>query len=217
MSVLAHVVSRSLPPEPTATQALAYILRESEALAAFVDALAFTGVSFKPVRVEAEAALGDGRPDLKIHDGRGRHRVLVENMFWAGLTTPSRQRTWKEMLGDGASSSAPVFVVPTARMRSIWGELVRRCREAHLEVGDQVEGSATAAARLDDDRVIAVTTWEHVLTALELVGSVRSDIRQLRALTDRMDAEAFLPIRPDELTDVGVARRLINYTDLGKV
>ena len=40
------------------------------------------------------------------------------------------------------------------------------------------------------------------------------DVHQLRELTDRMDSEAFLPLRADEITNQGLAQRLINYSDL---
>ena len=214
MSVLAHLVSRSLPPEPAATQALAYILREPEALSAFVAGLAFTGVSFEPTRVEAEKTHGTGKPDLSIYDDRGAHRVFVENKFWAGLTEAQPMAYLNELPQDETAPSALVFVVPTTRIPSVWGELIRRCAESALEIGGEVGGSATVSAKLPGNRVIAVTSWKRVLDGLEVVTSVEPDVRQLRGLTETMDAEAFLPIRPDELTNVELARRLINYADL---
>lgn len=45
MSVLAHVVSHSLAPEPAATQALGYILGDAAALRAFVKQLPRLGES----------------------------------------------------------------------------------------------------------------------------------------------------------------------------
>ena len=214
MSVLAHVVSSSsLAPEPAATQALAYILWEPEALSAFVAGLAFTGVSFEPSRVEAETALGACRPDVSIYDGHGVNRVLVENKFWAGLTDAQPKEYLKELPRD-ENASLLVFIVPTARVPSIWGELVRRCGELEVGLSGEVRGDATVSAKLSGNRVIAVTCWERVLDGLEVVRSVQSDVTQLRALTRTMDAEVFLPIRPEELTDVDLARRLINYVDL---
>jgi len=44
--------------------------------------------------------------------------------------------------------------------------------------------------------------------------TIRHDILQLQGLTSRMDAEAFLPIRGDEITDQETARRLVNYSGL---
>ena len=214
MSVFAHVVSRGQSPEPAATQALAYILGKQEALVAFVQVLAFTGVSFEPRRAEAEVAAGDGRPDLSVYDGDGVRRMLVENKFWAGLTDAQPTEYLGELSQDETVSSALVFIVPTVRIPSVWGELVRRCAESRLRLVEEVAGNATVWGKLAGGRVVAVVSWERILDGLEAVRTVRSDVRQLRALTDAMDAEAFLPIRPEELTTVDLARRLVNFADL---
>lgn len=214
MSVLAHLVSRSLAPEPAATQALAYILAKRKALRAFVDCLTFTGVSFEPSRVEAERARGAGRPDLSIYDARGAHRLLVENKFWAGLTEAQPVAYLNELPQDEDAPSALVFIVPTARIPSIWNELTSRCAEAELAVGQSVKADATVRATLPGNRAVAVIGWKGVLERLEAVRSVKADVRQLRGLAVTMDSEAFLPIRVDELTNVDVPRRLIDYAGL---
>lgn len=214
MSVLAHVVSRGLSPEPAATQALAHILGEREALEAFVQGLAFTGVSFAPRRAEAEAAAGDGRPDISIYDAAGVRRMVVENKFWAGLTDAQPTGYLEELSRDEAVPSALVFIVPTVRIPSIWRELVRRCDESNVGLVEGVAGHATVWGSLPGSQAIAVLGWERVLDGLEAVKAARSDVGQLRALTDAMDAQAFLPIRAEELTSVDMARRLINYADL---
>ena len=87
-------------------------------------------------------------------------------------------------------------------------------RRVDAGVCEETQRRATVSAKLPGNRAIAVTSWERVLDGLEVVKSVRSDVRQLRGLTSTMDAEAFLPIRPEELTNVELARRLINYADL---
>ena len=62
---------------------------------------------------------------------------------------------------------------------------------------------------------LAATSWGRVLDALANVDEeTREEVRQLRGLTERMDVEAFLPILPEEPTNVDLARRLINYADL---
>ena len=107
-----------------------------------------------------------------------------------------------------------MFIVPEDRVPSIWVELKRRCTEAELCTSEEENDSAMPSARLSGNRVIAVTHWRRVLDRLAEIDSVRPDVRQLRALSDRMDVDAFLPVRADELTDVEVPRRLINYADL---
>lgn len=213
MGLFAHIVSRNLPPEPVATQALEYILKDTLARNAFVGLFAPVGVSFKPRSVESEKVHADGKPDLTIYDSTGEHRLFVENKFWAGLT-PAQPATYLAQLPRDEAVSGLVFIVPEDRVRSIWVELKRRCAEAELPVVEEDSEGAMPNARLTGDRVMAVTGWRRVLDGLESIESVRSDVRQLRALTDQMDADAFLPVRVDELTNVAMPRRLINYADL---
>ena len=62
-----------------------------------------------------------------------------------------------------------------------------------------------------------VTDWENVLDVLEGAADgpeVRSDLFQFRRLIETFDAEAFLPLRSDEVTNVDVAKRVIAYVGL---
>lgn len=213
MSVLAHVVSLNLPPEPAATQALEYVLRDADALRTFVGMLKPIDVSFEARGVESEEVHGDGRPDLVVYDVAGRHRVFVENKFWAGLT-PAQPVMYLDHLPQDDELSALVFLVPEDRVDSVWAELKRRCAEAELSVSEERRAGALFCGKFSGNRVMAVADWRHVLDGLAAVESVRSDVHQLRALTERMDVEAFLPVQAQELTDANVPRRMINYADL---
>ena len=213
MSVFAHIVfRRSLAPEPAATQALEYILQDPIARNEFVAMFKPTGVSFESKSVESEKAYGDGQPDLTIYDSTGKHRLFVENKFWAGLT-PAQPVTYLDQLPRDDEISGLVFIVPEDRVRSIWVELRRRSNDADLHVVEDNVG-AMPSARLSDNRVMTVTHWQRVLDRLAEIDSVREDVRQLWALTKRMDVDAFLPVGTDELTNIEVPRRLINYSDL---
>ena len=213
MSVFAHVASRNLAPEPAATQALEYVLKNPKALRTFMGMLAPLGVSFVPGSVESERAFGDGQPDLTIYDSAGQHRLFVENKFWAGLTD-AQPVTYLSHLPQDDDLSGLLFLVPEKRVRSVWAELQRRCTQAEMGITEEKHVGELLAGKLSGNRVLAVTDWGSVLDGLAVVDSVRSDVQQLRALTERMDAEAFLPIHADELTNVDLARRMINYTDL---
>ena len=211
MSVLAHVVSRSLAPEPAATQALGYVLTNIDALRAFVRLLPWFGERFDPRRAATEVTLDDGRPDLAIYGSSDSPRILVENKLWAGLTEV-QPTAYLDALPQDEQCAALVFVVPAVRIRGIWAELKGRLGESGIRE-DPPTGSMVSA-RLAANRLIVVTSWQNVLDGLAAVADVRADVEQLRALTDRMDDEAFLPIRPEELTDIWTVRRLINYADL---
>ncbi|MCY4674462.1 MAG: hypothetical protein OXD43_11980 [Bacteroidetes bacterium] len=218
MSLLGHLVPRitSIGAEPVATQALAYILSASAEVAiAFVEFVSKTGVApFTPGAITAEEQHGDDFPDLTIRDTAGKVRILIENKFWAGLTD-SQPVSYLEALPHD-TSSAVVFVVPKRRVYSLWGELEEKCQDSTVELGRKETESDITWARTGN-RTLAITSWDQVLERLEHVAtqdSIGQDINQLRGLTERMNTDEFLPLREDEVTDVRVARRLINYSQL---
>ncbi|MDE2756773.1 MAG: hypothetical protein OXI92_09530 [Acidobacteriota bacterium] len=221
MSLLGYLIPRiaSTGVEPAATLALDYLLNASKDVAqAFVDVVGRTGIAtFTPGRIVAEEQHGDHFPDLTIRDADGVVRILVENKFWAGLTD-AQPVAYLEALPD-ETPSVLVFIVPHQRMYGLWGELSDRCGRNAIELGSQSSTDAITWARAGH-RILAITSWKHVLGTLEQAAAdgghagLRHDIVQLRGLTDQMNAGEFLPLREDEVTDVKVARRLINYSDL---
>ena len=221
MSVLASVVlGGSLQAEPAATKALAYILNSSTDIAqAFVALLRRAGISikFEPGYIRAELGHEDGVPDLTIHDTDGSVRILVENKFWAGLTDEQPVGYLRAL--PKAPPSALVFVVPEQRMSTVWNELEVRCKQARFKLVDASIKHRVTWARAGS-KTMLITSWKHVLqTLLDAARSgghdaVRDDILQLEGLTNRMDIDAFLPLRADEITNQETAHRLINYSDL---
>lgn len=112
-----------------------------------------------------------------------------------------------------------VFIVPHQRMYGLRDELKERCRQSEVDLGPESKEDAIYWASAGR-RTLAITSWKQVLGTLEHAADakghadLRADIVQLRGLTDRMDADKFLPLREGEVTDVNVARRMINYTGL---
>ena len=225
MSLLGHLVPRitSIGAEPVATQALAYILSESAEVAeAFVKFVSETGIEFfTPGSITAEEQQGDGTPDLTIKDAEGGIvRILVENKFWAGLTE-SQPVSYLEVLPT-SPSSAVVFIVPKPRIRSLWDELESKCEDSSVKLGDKKldkdGGSINLIWAHTGNRTLAITSWEEVLKRLEYAttdDSVKQDIRQLRGLTEQMkNTDEFLPLHEGEVTNIRVARRLVNYSQL---
>ena len=219
MSVLAHVVlNGSMPGEPAATQALAHILNSSSDIArAFVAVFRPANANFEPGHIKAELGHADSRPDLTVHDGHGRVRAFVENKFWAGLTDAQPVSYLADLPDDPPASL--LFIVPRPRVATVWKELSLRCSEAGLEWEDAPGETNVTCARVGR-KAMLITSWAHVLeTLLDAAragehDTIRHDILQLQGLTSRMDAEAFLPIRGDEITDQETARRLVNYSGL---
>ena len=221
MSLLGYLVPRiaSNGEEPAATQALAYLLKKSPVIAtAFVDVVGRTGIAaFTLGRITAEEQHGDNFPDLTIRDGDNVVRILVENKFWAGLTD-AQPVSYLNALPDEISS-ALVFIVPHKRLHSLWGELRYRCERNAVELGGE-SSTASITWASAGNRTLAITSWRHVLGKLEQAAvdgghsALQQDVVQLRGLIDHMDAGEFLPLGEDEVTDVSVARRLINYSEL---
>ena len=221
MSLLGYLVPRiaSNGEEPAATQALAYLLNASTDIAnAFVDVVGRTGIAaFTPGRIAAEEKHGNDFPDVTIRDTDGVVRILVENKFWAGLTD-AQPLAYLEAL-PGETSCALVFIVPHQRKYGLWGELREKCRRNGVELESESTADNITWARTGH-RTLAITSWKHVLGTLEQAAgaeghsALQQDIVQLRGLTDQMNAGEFLPLREDEVTDVNVARRLTNYSEL---
>ena len=221
MNLLGYLVPRiaASGAEPAATKALAYLLNSSSDLAqGFVDAVGRTGIApFTPDRILAEEQHGKCIPDLTIRDTNEVVRILVENKFWAGLME-GQPVAYLEKLSAEVSSLL-VFVVPQQRMTSLWDELKERCRQREFDLGSEFTADTVYWASAGR-RTLAITSWKHVLGTLEHAADakghadLRADIVQLRGLTDRMDVDEFLPLREGEVTDVDVARRMINYTGL---
>ena len=218
-SLLAHLIPRVTAPEPAATQALAYILNSAPDISkAFMSVVWQTGLApFEAGRIAAEERHGSGIPDLTIRDASGVVRVLVENKFWAGLTESQPVGYLDQLPSDAAA--ALLFIVPDTRRHSVWGEMKERCARDNVNLTAESAADHAAWSRAGN-RTLAITSWKHVLAALQQAASVGShsaieqDIIQLRGLTDQMNTSEFLPLREDEVTSVATAHRLINYTDL---
>ena len=219
MRVLAHIVlGGSIQSEPAATQALAFILNSSADIArAFLRMLGEPGVGFEHGLITPEEEHGNSRPDLTIRDSDGCKRIFVENKFWAGLTDAQPVAYLRDLPED--PTAALVFVVPEQRVTTVWDELKNRCHRAELEWADGPSGGSVLGARVGSWTML-ITNWKFLLDGLRDAAhsggheTIRQDIIQLQSLTNRMDSEAFLPLRVDELTSQETARRLVNYSDL---
>jgi hypothetical protein len=218
-SLLAHVVSRFAPRqwENVATESLRYLLARPGAATAVVSLVAPLGFDPGPVtwRGQAGSVEDSSIPDLVGDDGQRRHVLIVEGKFWAELTAnqPSgylhRQAS---QFPDDPGAHLLLFLVPERREQLIAAELEARLGAPRARIGPyQVIDR--------DGRRVLVVTWAqmlaHVKTALEAAGDRDGldDLAQLRGLCDRADAEAMLPISPEEIgSDRG--HRVYEFCDL---
>ena len=202
-TLLAHLAYKlSSQPETVATEALGHILHGSEAAReALQGFLESAGADVGRINTVGTEVTGEAleRPDLACMDEDGRERVLIEVKFQAGLTG-NQPVTYLSRLPDDRTSVL-LFIAPSWRLETLWPEL--KARAAEFAVGG--EGTSTERRRLSlrDSRHLVLTSWPIFLDHLEdKAGDERSlsDIRQLRGLADQQDAEAFLPLRADQLS-----------------
>jgi len=75
-------------------------------------------------------------------------------------------------------------------------------------------------AEIGNGHYIAATSWgvllDYLSASIPLAGEIdcRGDIVQLQGLCRTMDEETFLPLRGDEVTNLDMAQRYINFSDL---
>ena len=191
MTLLGHLIPRLTRPEPAATQALGYILTHAgdDVADAFLTLLSGVEIEFRRGHVEIERGQESrdekGRPDLTIYDVERNPRVFVENKFWAPLT--EEQPVGYLGLLPRDLPTALLFIVPDARIASVWSVLAERCLTAGISLPQKPNGTAVQWARIDS-RALLITSWETALAVLReaAVASADNDalgdIRQLQGL-----------------------------------
>lgn len=222
-TLFAHLATRFAPsPENIAIEALGFILSRSPAARAAFRAL--IGVGGVPMPAElsfaTQAASDDlARPDIEGHGPDFRRHVVVECKFHAGLTS-NQPLTYAARLSQD-EPGALVFVVPAGRMTSLWSELTKRLNAGGYPVGSRKERHAELwHAPFGAHHSFVLTSWRAVLTAIlrEMENARETerldDVRQLVGLCERMDTEAFIPLRSEELTASDTPLR---YMQLGQI
>jgi len=217
-SVLAFLATRfATSPENLATEALNFILASSPAASrAMLDLCRQLGCEEAvDLAFSTQATNDDGsRPDLVGRTVAGHTPVMVEAKFWAGLTDRQPAAYLRELQEGGLL----LFIAPAARTDTLWLELLRRA-------GLESEPSPAASSLLEDVRTarvgsktLALVSWRGLLASLlgaseHAREAATADIQQLGSLCEKMDTDAFLPLRAEELTsDLG--RRVRQFCDL---
>ncbi len=206
-TLFAHIAPRlTNRVEDVAVDALGYILSQSGAARrALADTLKTGGIlvdSIERVQTQAVGEKGE-RPDLVGFGQDNREHVMIEAKFWAGLTA-SQPNDYLERLPLNRPA-ALLFVAPAARLETLWPELCRRA-ECKFKLGGSTEaGDLRSTIVAGGKRHLLLTSWATLLDRMatratnESEVATQTDIRQLRGLTDRMDADAFLPWRSEDL------------------
>jgi hypothetical protein len=217
-SILSHLAMRfSAHPENIATEALAYILHISSparvALSAILSGFCTDTGSTELLYASQIASEDRSRPDLIGRDRDGVVRLILEAKFWAGLTEAQPTQYLQSLPAPGVL----LFIAPEARLDLLWPELRTRLRENGLEMVE--DGTELVRMIQVQGRTLALMSWRvllnNLLAATENSGELSSaaDVRQLIALCERMDTEAFLPLTSEELTAIN-GRRTVQFGEL---
>ena len=223
-TLFAHIAPRLTDRiEDVAVDALGHILSQSEsarnALAEMLRAGGIEVGSIDSVQTQVIGEEGE-RPDLVGFDDDGTERVLIEAKFWAGLTQnqPNHYLERLERKSHGRPA-ALLFVAPAARLETLWPELCRRAEIEYGAIAGDSESGALRSAVADGKRRLLLTSWAALLDLMATQANnatdttAEADIRQLRGLTARMDADAFLPWRSEDLGPE-FARRMLGVAQL---
>jgi hypothetical protein len=220
-SLVGYLVTRfAAHPENLATEALYYILRKSRTarfafathLSEFLPDLP-TDLVFRTQAADDDTAI----PDLVGIDETGRLLVIAEAKFWAGLTDNQPLTYLKRLVPD--HPGLLVFIAPEARFQTLWPELLRRCSPAHTVLHQSALEKERFCSQLSQHHALAMTSWRALVGALDArlaaagEENSRADLHQLAGLCDRMDSDAFLPIRSDEFSPL-IGRRVVQYCAL---
>ena len=195
--------------EDVAVEALGYILSNSEAArTALADAVKDGGVEVGSIdRVETWETGDEGAiPDLVCFDGDDSQHVLIEAKFWAGLTKNQPNQYIKQLRENRQNRPAVLlFVAPKARLELLWPELCDRASKKFKVCTISESGLVRSASIESDLHHLQLISWADLLDRIGKAACgvddyvATADIRQLRGLTDRMDGDAYLPLRPGDL------------------
>lgn len=211
----------SKSPENLATEALSFILNRSHiAQESLIRYLSQTAVQLpNKLRFRTQSGGEDGSiPDLIGVDNQGQLTIVLEAKFWAGLTENQPVAYIRRLQKE--SGNLLIVIAPSRRFPTIWPELLRRCHEAKLNPQATTKVSRDFyVASIDETCSMSLVSWHavihHIQESVKAENDLEtlSDLVQLQGLCERMDEEAFLPIRSEELTsDLGT--RIIQYCEI---
>lgn len=222
-TMFAHIVSRlTNRTEDVAVEALGFILSRSDAARrALRDLVELEGMDVGEL-TDAGTQVGDetlARPDLAVYDREREERVLIEAKFWAGLTE-NQPNSYLARLPLDERPAVLLFVAPEARLETLWPELCRLIEHPfNWQPVDTPHDADIKCALVDEGtRFLMLASWRALLDrmlsfAMSSGDSVEADIRQLHALCEQQDMDAFLPLKPHELA-LEIPRRMLQFNQL---
>ncbi|WP_423917335.1 hypothetical protein [Candidatus Poriferisodalis sp.] len=213
--LLAHLVPKlTRVVEDAATDALAFILNESEAcLDALIEFVNDSTHALAPVQNAATqvAPSETARLDLVAYDSDGRMRLIIESKFWAPLLDGQASGYVKYLSSEGPTML--LFVAPEPRHPLLWGKI-----RAQFENGSEAKlgpdgkvGKIKVADVIDTQKRVALVSWSALLDHLKEADPSRAhDVQQLQGLTQAQGAAAFTPLHAEDFNQA-LPRRMLDY------
>lgn len=207
--------------EDIATDVVTYLMRETDVqfrIALFLAELGFPYLE-SGFFAETRSSGKNGIPDIKLFDRQGKCRVIVENKFWALLTSKQPCAYLNELSKQGLV----LFVVPKSRRKSIWEQVCTRCEKVD---GPIVAPSITRLGCIGrtGQKFIAVITWNTLLNELApctygiSAGSSISDnelfINELRRLCNVEETKGVENLDAKIVSSKAIGLAVFNYMKL---
>ena len=206
----------SYDPESIAVEALWHILSSSEAARRAIDELLqAAGAEVGPVMSTEIQAGGEDETHriLVASTNEAEEHVLIEPKFWAGLIERQPAAFLERLPQD--RPTALLVVAPGKRCEPLWAELRNRAQAANIALDSSHHAPDLWSASVGRKRRLVLTSWTALLDHMDdkATGEAEAtlDIQQLRGLTESLDEDAFLPLRPDELGPESPRRILSLY------
>jgi hypothetical protein len=148
-------------------------------------------------------------------DDLGGERLIIEAKFWANLTD-NQPAAYLTRLAP-AEPGLLLVVAPQVRLTTLWADLLSNLNSAGTRStspcttplppapSDSPPATSRYVLRHSNKHILALASWRAILNAvderLQAAGEIAStaDLAQLRALTERMDHRAFIPLRAEDL------------------
>lgn len=206
-TVFSHIVQKHLSQEyeNVATDALAFLLGGCPAAKrGLMRLLRGVDPGLPDLQFRTQVSEGSARPDMWGMDG-SQVRVLIENKFWAGLTD-HQPVSYLRIFESSQPNGVLLFIVPAARQGTVWQELLARISASGESLNKKEPTTGFySSARVGDSNVLALTSWEQLISSLELEAAnepkTLAELYQLRALCKAADDQAFVPFSGQELSD----------------
>ncbi len=154
------------------------------------------------------------RPDICGMDENGVEKLIIEAKFWASLTENQPIGYLKRL----KKKSLLIFLVPSPRMRAVYGEVKTRMKSEY----NYIETNSNEILHLkiaDSNQNVLMLSWFEVLhtikDALEKSNetTLTADVIQLIGLCNVIDNNSFLPITKKDMSKK-IPKAIVSYYEI---